>query len=203
MARLFAVIFCAGALALAPAVAGSAPAAKSASAAKKAPSAKRPAKAPPAAPPVPVAPPRDPTRWVGDAGLPSAKTVIAACLEGPRPETCAHAAFLQCDREAEGETQQTMNACAGYSRAAWDERIVAVVGRLQALMEKTGRTRPTPRAINSSQKRWQGWSEDDCEMQTEGSRDGTLHPMEVDLCLADHAAARTRELEQLERIWSR
>jgi uncharacterized protein YecT (DUF1311 family) len=195
-------------LALAPAIAASAPAAKSAPAArkapaKKAPAAKRPAKATPEAAPVISAPPPDPTRWVGDAGLPSAKSVIATCLEGPRPETCAHTAFLQCDRESGEQGQQTMNTCAGFARAAWDARITGVVERLQALITKTGRTRPTPRSLASSQRRWQGWSEDDCDMQTEGSRDGVLHPMEVDLCLSDHAAARTRELEQLERIWSR
>ena len=207
MARNLAVILLAGAVALAPAVVAGAPAAKSAAAAKKAPAAKkatkRPAPKAAAEAPPPAPAPTDPTRWQGEAGLPSARTAIAACLDGPRPETCAHTAFLQCDRESGSQAPETMNACAGYSRAAWEERIGAVIGRLQALIQKTGRARPTPRALASSQKRWQGWSEDDCDMQTEGSNGATLHPMEMDLCLSDHAAARTLELEQLERIWSR
>lgn len=224
MARTLAALLLSGALALAAGGAGlaqtakpaAAPAAKPAAAkppvkaAAKAP-AKKPAPKKAAAKPkaplaeVEVAPQIDPkTLWTPEAGPPSAKAAIAKCLDGPRPEACAHAAFMQCDRElSAGQDPDSLIACSAYGRGAWDERLDGVLGRLLDIMQQTGRTKPSSRALVSSQRKWQSWSDSDCEVQTQSSEGAALHGMEINLCHSDHTAARARELEQLEKIWAR
>jgi uncharacterized protein YecT (DUF1311 family) len=209
MARLAALLF-ASAMALAPCGAESAPAAKHAPAAKPAAAAKAvPPRAAPAskgAPPGVVAPEEDAlpaVSWSAEDGPRSAATVTGRCLEGPRPETCAHLAFLQCQRAHGSQDPKDMNDCADYARAGWDDRLGAGMDRLQQIMDQTARTKPAPRALVASQKKWRAWSLADCEIQTEATRGGALHPMDVDLCLSGHAAARALELEQLASIWGR
>jgi len=229
MARTLAAFLLAGALALAggdaglaqtakpaPAKPAAAPAAKPAAAkppvkaAAKAPARKAAPKKAAAKPKAPlaeveVAPQIDPrTLWTPEAGPQSAKTAIAKCLDGPRPEACAHAAFLQCDRElGSGQDPDNLSACSAYGRGAWDERVDGALGRLLDVMQQTGRTKPSSRALVSSQRKWQSWSDSDCEVQTQSSEGAALHAMEINLCHSDHTAARARELEQLEKIWGR
>jgi uncharacterized protein YecT (DUF1311 family) len=198
MGRILMTLLCVGALALAADVANAAPAHKGAATARK--PARKAAKPKPA----PPAPPAETWSWTAQDGPTSAAKLTGQCLEKGAPDVCAHMAFVRCRvAAADARDPQALLSCAAFARGAWDERLDADMDRLQAVMKAAGRTEPSASALQASQRKWRSWSEDDCETQTRATRGGVLHPMEIDLCLAGHAAPRAQELEQLAALWKK
>jgi uncharacterized protein YecT (DUF1311 family) len=198
MGRILKALLIAGALVLTAGGASAAPAQKRPAAAKRAP--------PPKAAPAPEAPEADgvsESSWTAEAGAKTAAAVIARCTDGGQAESCAHVAFLRCQQTFGSRDAQVLLNCAGFDRAAWDDRLAAAMDKLQSVMTQTRRTQPAPSAMAASQKKWRSWSEADCETQTKATRGAELHPMEVNLCLSDHAAPRALELDQLAALWGR
>ncbi|HET6941354.1 MAG TPA: lysozyme inhibitor LprI family protein [Sphingomicrobium sp.] len=157
-----------------------------------------------------VATPRsDP--WA-DGGEARAKIVIEQCRDRARETphmnsyACVDAAFDRCIEEHGGGhmSQRDLNDCATFSRRAWEARLVEV----RALLTKedltsSGRKHLLPliSQLRESERRWDAWNVTDCAVQSELSRGGTIHRMQEDQCLADHAAYRVRELEGLVESW--
>lgn len=198
MGRFMMALMFAGALALAADGAGAAAPAKKPAAARKAAKPK-----PTTITPAP-AEPAETYSWTAQDGPKSAAKITDGCLEKGAPDVCAHMAFTRCrESAADARDPQALLSCAAFARGAWDERLDNDIDRLAAVMKDTGRAEPSQSALATSQRKWKSWSEDDCETQTRATRGGVLHPMEIDLCLAGHAAPRAQELEQLASLWKK
>ena len=156
-----------------------------------------------------AAPRSDP--WA-DGGEAKAKVVLEQCRDRARGTphmnsyACVHAAFDRCIEEHGGGhmSQRDLNDCATFSRSAWETRLVEVRTLLtEADVTSSGREylRPLINQLRESERRWDAWNVSDCAMQSQLSRGGTIHRMQEDQCLADHAAYRARELEGLVESW--
>ena len=150
--------------------------------------------------------------WTGEFGQAKAKVIIQECLDraretpGMNSYACVNSAFEQCEKEREGGhmSQKDLTACASFSRRAWEARLAEVRAMLREEdPANSGRAYLLPllRKLRESDRHWDAWSADYCALQSERSRGGSIHGMQVDRCLADHAAYRAWELEGLAEDW--
>ncbi|MEV5020993.1 MULTISPECIES: lysozyme inhibitor LprI family protein [unclassified Sphingobium] len=152
----------------------------------------------------------NPDRWIDEHGPASAKTVIGECLtEANRPLSdplvCVRRALDTCENE-HGTYQRAMNDCATFSRLAWEARRAAVAKQLMTAQQVSTNFHSPDRLVAllaESEKHWDAWNSPDCEMQAALSEGGTFHRFARDMCLSDHAAYRTLELEALAEDWGK
>ena len=147
-----------------------------------------------------------------ESGLERAKATISQCLEraGSTPPTdaqpCVNAVYIACETEHGTMSQHDLNDCAYFSYRAWDARRIAARTRLfgaRTIDPRFGRAEPRVQKLEESERRWDEWSEADCEMQVPSSEVGSMKAMERALCLSSHAAHRALELEALEFWWAK
>ena len=160
---------------------------------------------------VAAAPRPDP--WAEQASAEaSAKLVLSQCLqraESTPPdhsEPCVRAVYLKCESEHGTMSQRDLNDCAYFSRYAWEDRLTKVRAwllRAKTIDAKFGEAGPMVERLKESERRWEEWNKADCEMQAALSEGGTMHSMEIGICLSDHAAHRARELEGMSFWWSK
>jgi uncharacterized protein YecT (DUF1311 family) len=49
--------------------------------------------------------------------------------------------------------------------------------------------------LRSAEEAWVSFRDKECEFETAGTSDGTIHPIEVSVCLTDKTNARIKELQ--------
>jgi uncharacterized protein YecT (DUF1311 family) len=92
-----------------------------------------------------------------------------------------------------GKTQQEMNGCAGDYQQKCEKLLddaVSAAGQRLADDEQRGK-------LAAAQRAWSDFRTADCELRTWPSHDGSIHGMELQLCLAGMALERVTALEQL------
>ena len=148
--------------------------------------------------------------WTHDDGVNLAKAAISKCLDKDArtppdgSERCIRSAYLACESQHGTMSQHDINDCSYFSEEAWKARLVAIRLRLMAakahpLMRES--PEPMKRMLNESDSRWNDWNVADCEIQSRFTEGGSMHPLEMNLCLSDHAAHRTLELERWAFWW--
>ena len=150
--------------------------------------------------------------WTAEGGAAEAGRLLAVCLDNveftpnARRADCIRTAYSQCEKTHGTMSQSDLNDCAFYSRTAWEKRLSAVRTKLASAKPARKGGGPTPQmvaAFNASEARWEAWYAQDCEMQSAIHEGGSIRPLIQGLCLSDHVATRTVELEALLQKWSR
>ena len=103
-------------------------------------------------------------------------------------------------------SQRDLTDCATFTNQAWQARLEAVKSRLfkaKTIDPRFGSAEQRVQRLVESQDRWKTWTKGDCDPQAEGSKGGSMHGMEVQLCLSRHAAQRGIELEALTFWWGK
>lgn len=150
-------------------------------------------------------------RWDGDDRGELAGKLISRCLaradSSPSHDRfdCVRYAMDLCERE-HGTTQLALNECTSASLEAWRSRAKAFLNLLlsaKTIDPKFGRAEPYVEQLRESQQRWVAWNRSDCDLQSAKSIGGSIHPMEMNICLLDHFAFRALELEDLSFWWKK
>ena len=109
--------------------------------------------------------------------------LLALLAVGPamaqKPEDCAAK-----------ETTRDLDACYGraYQRAdaALNQLYRQLMAKLSDASEKA--------LLKTAEEAWIGYRDKECDFETAGTRDGSIHPVEMSSCLADKTSARLKEL---------
>lgn len=111
-------------------------------------------------------------------------------LLGLVPLMAVQGAFAaQCDRSDQSQTG--MNICADADYKAADAHLNQTYGRI---VKRLSGDRETTKLLQGSQRAWIAFRDAECDFRTSASRDGSIHPMEVGLCLRDLTEERTKAL---------
>ncbi len=118
------------------------------------------------------------------------KTIVAATLAFLTP-TAVAAAEMNC---GEPKTQMEMNACEGKKLDKADTELNEVYAKLSKKVSAGGKAK-----LLEAQRAWLKYRDEQCAFETLGTIDGSIHPMEVAICLAELTKAQTKRLRaQLE-----
>ena len=110
---------------------------------------------------------------------------VSACLAVLAAASSAQA--QECDRN--DDSQQMMNICAGEDHQAADAKLN------QAYKDLFGRNDDKSRKLlQVAQRAWIAFRDAECAYTTAGSEGGSIHPMEVSLCLTNLTEQRTKQL---------
>ena len=90
--------------------------------------------------------------------------------------------------------QSEINACVARSYKREDDALNAIYKRLMAKLSADDK----PKLVKA-ERDWINRRDKTCEKQTEGSVGGSIHPMDVSLCLEDVTKARTGLLQDFEK----
>ena len=91
---------------------------------------------------------------------------------------------------AQAQTQRDLNAAEGTKFEAADKAMNAVYGQLTAKISPGGQ-----KALRDAQRLWMSFRDKECDFETLGTAAGSIHPMEVAICLARLTRARTADLK--------
>ncbi len=91
---------------------------------------------------------------------------------------------------ANAPTQMAMNECVGKSLKAADQKLNETYRTLAAKVSKDGAAQ-----LKKTQRVWLAWRDAQCEFDTMGSRDGSIHTMVQAMCVEDLTRAQTRRLD--------
>lgn len=154
------------------------------------------------APAIALAVPKD-----NEAGIVAAGEVIDRCLSGARALDCKRVGYEACEK-AGSESQLELNQCSGYSRAAWERRLTMIEDELTTLSQMPKPPMYSPPGVDlgarlkKSIALWHEWNDADCALQSATSIGGTMHALELGLCLSDHTAERVQELRSIRDWWT-
>jgi len=101
-----------------------------------------------------------------------------------------NASAAQCDRNDESQTG--MNICADADYKAADAKLNQTYGRI---IKRLSGDRDTTKLLQASQRAWIAFRDAECSFQTSASREGSIHPMEVAICLRNLTEERTKALD--------
>jgi uncharacterized protein YecT (DUF1311 family) len=87
-------------------------------------------------------------------------------------------------------TEAAMTQCAANSLKASDAKLNQTYRALLAKVSKDGKTR-----LQKAQRAWISWRDAQCDFNTSGSRDGTIHEMVQTSCVDDLTQAQTKLLD--------
>jgi uncharacterized protein YecT (DUF1311 family) len=87
-------------------------------------------------------------------------------------------------------TQTAMNECVGKSLKAADQKLNETYRTLTAKLSKDGAEQ-----LKKTQRAGLAWRDAQCEFDTMGSRDGSIHSMIQAMCIEDLTKAQTKRLD--------
>ncbi|KND59320.1 putative periplasmic protein [Candidatus Burkholderia verschuerenii] len=87
-------------------------------------------------------------------------------------------------------TQTAMNECVGKSLKAADQKLNETYRTLAAKISKDGAEQ-----LKKTQRAWLAWRDAQCEFDSMGSRDGSIHSMIQAMCVEDLTKAQTKRLD--------
>ncbi|MBZ9678969.1 lysozyme inhibitor LprI family protein [Mesorhizobium sp. ES1-1] len=93
----------------------------------------------------------------------------------------------ECDRS--DDSQQMLNICAGEDRQAADAKLNAAYQQLIGSEDAEGK-----RLLQTAQRAWIAFRDAECARTTASSEGGSIHPMEVSLCLTKLSNERIEQL---------
>jgi uncharacterized protein YecT (DUF1311 family) len=104
----------------------------------------------------------------------------------------AHSASAtpQCDRK--DETQFGLDVCADADYKAADAKLNQAYAKV---MKRLGDDADGRKLLQGAQRAWIAFRDAECNFQTNGSKDGTIYPMEVSLCRRGLTEERTKALD--------
>ena len=98
------------------------------------------------------------------------------------------AAFAEdCDRN--DDSQSMMNICAAADYQAADAKLNEAY---QELVRRNDQA--SNKLLQTAQRAWIAFRDAECAYTTADSEGGSIHPMEVSMCLTDLTTARTKQL---------
>jgi uncharacterized protein YecT (DUF1311 family) len=104
----------------------------------------------------------------------------------------SNSATLAADIDCKNPADQTsMNICADRDFKAADKKLNETYRALSAKTSKAGREK-----LQKAQRAWITWRDAQCEFNTLGSADGSVHPKVYALCLDQVTQAQTKILDQ-------
>ncbi|HZT89915.1 MAG TPA: lysozyme inhibitor LprI family protein [Stellaceae bacterium] len=106
--------------------------------------------------------------------------------------SCAAAAGASAQTEYNGDTTREQEACFAKQYEAADARLNQVYRELTAKLSK-----PDDRALlQAAEQAWIAFRDKECAFETSGTRDGTIHPIVVSVCLTQKTEAHLQELQR-------
>jgi uncharacterized protein YecT (DUF1311 family) len=91
---------------------------------------------------------------------------------------------------AAAQTQLEMNDAEAAKFAAADKAMNAAYQRLMAKITPAGQ-----KSLREAQRAWLSFRDQECDFETLGSADGSVHPMVVSACKAKLTRVRTADLQ--------
>ena len=91
---------------------------------------------------------------------------------------------------ARAQTQRDLNEAEGAKYAVADKAMNAAYQRLMTKISENGR-----KALREAQRSWIAFRDLECDFDTFGTRNGTIHPLEVALCMTRLTRQRTADLK--------
>jgi uncharacterized protein YecT (DUF1311 family) len=87
------------------------------------------------------------------------------------------------------QTQQEMTATEGEKFKQADKALNATYNQLLAKISPAGQS-----ALREAQRTWLRFRDQECEFETLGTKDGTVHPMVLLMCMTGLTQLRTEQL---------
>jgi uncharacterized protein YecT (DUF1311 family) len=101
-----------------------------------------------------------------------------------------HTAFAAQPNCANATDQATLTQCANISLKASDAKLNQTFRALQAKVSKPGKDK-----LQKAQRAWITWRDAQCDFNSSGSSDGSIHGMVLASCLDDLTKAQTKLLD--------
>jgi hypothetical protein len=143
-----------------------------------------------------AASPQTANDWCETGGPATARAIADACLQHSRDGDdrirCIRAPDAQCRAEHGNQTTIDLTECIRIVRSAWTAKLSDAAARIE---------RRAPPAIaagfKASQAAWSRWYIEDCRIQAEWSKGGTLNGLESGWCELDQIGLRAITLGAL------
>ena len=89
------------------------------------------------------------------------------------------------------ENQADLNACYGQEYQRADATLNQIYKQLMAKLADAA----DQALLKTAEEAWIGFRDKECDFETVGTRDGSVHPMVVSICLTDKTNAHITELK--------
>ncbi len=100
------------------------------------------------------------------------------------------AAFAQAVDCKNANDQLSMNVCAERDYKVADKALNDAYRKLMASVSPAGRSK-----LRAAQRAWLAWRDAECDFETAGSADGSIHPYLVAICRNELTKAQTTRLD--------